>query len=202
MKKHILNTLFLSLALTAVPSFAGLINVSKITITPSTLNTEGWLQVSEVVAIETITGNDLALSSAGATATGSSNWPGSNANFAIDGNGPSPFPNIFHSNENNGSSFLDIVLATPSELDAILLFGRTDCCSSRDIYNISLFDSNGSLLFSKNDLDATSASHSVTINLPHTTNIPSPTAIWLIGFGLIVLVRIQKKSLKISMLAV
>jgi len=136
------------------------VGVSVIEITPSTLNSEGWLQVSEVVATETGTGNNLALSTAGATATGSSNWPDSSPNYSIDGVAPNSFPHIFHSNENI-TPFLRIKLAYPSQLDSIKLFGRTDCCSFRDIYNIRLYDSKGILLYSINDLDATASSHSV-----------------------------------------
>ncbi|NOR81181.1 MAG: PEP-CTERM sorting domain-containing protein [Methyloprofundus sp.] len=193
MKKYLLNAFFISL-IVSDPSFAGLIDVSKIVITPSTLNTSGWLQVSEVNAIETGTGNDLALSSVGAVATGSSDWPSSSANFAIDSSAPSPFPQIFHSNENDGTSFLNIVLASPSELDSITLFGRAGCCSNRDIYNIALFDSSGSLLFGANDLNATSSFHSVSIDLPNTANsVPEPAVVWLLASGLVGLIGMKKK---------
>lgn len=89
-------------------SSASIANVSKIEITASALNIEGWLQVSEVVATQTGTGLDVALASAGATANGSSDWPGSSPNYAIDGVQPAAFPQIFHSNENNHTSFLNI----------------------------------------------------------------------------------------------
>jgi len=187
MKKYIINTVFALLVITSNTSFAFIINdVSKIVITPSVLNTQGWLQISEVIATETGTGNDLALSSMGAVATGSSNWPGSSPNYAINGIAPSSFPYIFHSNENNGSSFLNIELASPSELDSITLFGRTDCCSFRDIYDIALFNSSGILLFQANDLDATGSSHSVSINIPKApASVPEPASLALMALGFI-----------------
>lgn len=187
MNTYFKNALYALLVITSSSSFAGLVDVSKIVITASTLNTQGWLQISEIIATETATGDDLALSSMGATAIGSSNWSGSDANFAIDGIAPAPFPQIFHSNENDASTFLSIDLASPSELDSITLFGRVGCCSFRDIYNIMLLDSNGALLFQANDLDATGTSHSVSIGLPNTAsnNVPEPAALMMMGLGLI-----------------
>lgn len=161
---------FLILAMSHV-CVAGLTGVSRIEITPSKQNKEGWLQVSEVVATETFTGNDLALSSAGANAFGSSNWPGSSPNFAIDGKAPDRFPNIFHSNENDRTSFLIIDLASPAELDSITLFGRTDCCRKRDHYNIRLFDAQGREIFSRDNLNATGrGKHRIDINLRNVIN--------------------------------
>lgn len=190
-KKNLFSTLFfLLLSCTSSLSFAGLINVSVIKITPSVLNTSGWLQVSEVIASETGTGNDLALSSALATATGSSNWSGSSPNNAIDGVAPAAFPNIFHSNENDGTSFLSITLAAPSELDWIEIFGRTDgCCSERDIYDLELFDNQGTSLFVASNLYATQIQdHQTRILLTGSnTNIPTPGTLVLLAAALLAL---------------
>jgi len=175
-------------------SLAGLIGVSEIRITPSALNTSGWLQISEVIAGETGTGNDLALASAGATATGSSDWPTSSPTFAIDGIGPSPFPSIFHSNENNGSSYLSIVLGTPSELDFILIFGRTDCCSRRDFYDLELLDITGNSLYTAFDLDASGDKHATGVRLPD-TSVPTPSSLALLALGLIGFAANRKRKI-------
>jgi hypothetical protein len=201
MKQYLANTVLALLVMTSNPSFAFLTDVTKIVVTPSTLNGSGWLQISEVIATETGTGNDLALASMGAVASGSSNWPGSSPNYAIDGIAPAGFPSIFHSNENNGSSFLNIELASPSELDSITLYGRTNCCSYRDIFNIALFNSIGDLLFEASDLNATGSSHSVSLTLPDAAaNVPEPTTLALMALGIAGFGFTRKKCLKLIIL--
>ncbi len=163
-------------------SVAGVQNVSKIVIRPSTLTpiSQRYLQVSEVVATENGTGKDLALSSAGATAIGESTWPGSSAQYAIDGIKPAGFPNIYHPASGHTSSRLTILLNSPSDLASLTVFGRTDCCSYRDRYNIELYDAENNILFSQNNLDARDSSHATSINLPDIlfTSNTDPVANW------------------------
>ncbi len=195
MKTTLKLSTFLFLGLFGLMANAVTINVSEIRITPSTLNVDGWLQVTEVVAIETGTGNDLALTSAGATATGSSNFPiGTSPDFAIDGIQASPFPEMFHSNENDLSSFLSITLAAPSTLDSVTIIHRTnDCCFHRDFYNLSLFDSNGSLLYSENDLDGTNGRITTNLNA-NAAAVPIPAAIWLFGTAILGLIGMKRRK--------
>jgi len=184
MTKNLLTTLFgLSIALLSNASIAGLINISEIRIT-NTNNTH--LQISELVASETGTGNDLALASAGASTASSGTWGGLDLEgFAIDGNAPAAFPSIYHS-ENSGFSdaFLSIFLASPAELDYILIFGRVGCCSDRDIYDVSFLDGDGNELYSASGLDATNERHRTGLKLPD-TSIPEPASLALFGLGLV-----------------
>jgi hypothetical protein len=106
-----------------------------------------WLQIAELQAIEAITGKNVALASNGATAVGSSNYAGTNPGKAIDGICPAKYPDIFHSNGPGAAEFLEITLDQPANLASLTLYGRVDF-SSRDSYNITIFNSEGATLFS------------------------------------------------------
>jgi hypothetical protein len=167
-------------------SMAGLIGVSEIKITNSINN---WLQVAEVIAIETGTGDDLALTTAGATGSSSGNYGPSGSGhseeaFAIDGDTSGNWYNdeIYHSIA-IVPAWLSISLSTASELDQLILYGRTDCCSNRDIYDVELFDVNGTLLYTVSNQSANNNSHSVAINLPDTSSVPEPSTLLLMGLG-------------------
>lgn len=169
-------------------SMAGLIGVSEIKITNSINN---WLQVAEVIAIETGTGDDLALTTAGATGSSSGNYGPSGSGhseeaFAIDGDTSGNWHNndLYHSSSTvTPLAWLSISLSTASELDQLILYGRTDCCSVRDIYDIELFDVNGTLLYTASSQSANNNSHSVAINLPDTSTVPEPSTLLLMGLG-------------------
>ncbi len=131
---------------------AALINVSEIRISSAV---DDWLQVSEFVAWNNSTNSDLALLSSGATVSASDFYTGkrscnansSDASCAIDGVAFVDYPNIFHGNNPNSfDTVLTIMLAAPSTIDWIEIFGRNGCCQKRDVYNISFYDSAGNNL--------------------------------------------------------
>jgi len=181
--KRIKIGLLASLAIASSSANAGLVNVSEILIKNSQPT---YIQISEVVATETGSGNDLALASAGATAFGSGTWSStSSPDKAIDGLGPLDYPNMYHSDGSGSDEFLKIVLASASELDSLTLFGRTGCCSSRDVFDVFMYGNTGDLLFSGQNYSAANTSHSVTIDLPDTSvSVPEPASLALIGLGL------------------
>ena len=151
---------------------AGLIGVTDIRITSAILT---WLQVSEVAAIRTSDSMDAALASQGAVATSSGFGFAGLPSFAINGIGPNSHTmGEFHSDTPDFGEFLNIALSGPTELDSITIFGRTDCCSGRDLYNLQLLDTNGMVLFAANNLDARGSRHQVTVALPDTSNNQIP----------------------------
>jgi len=140
---------------------------------------EAYLQVAEVVAIQAGTGVDVALASKGATALGSSNYPGaSSASYAIDGSTFGGYPNIFHS-AGGVNDMLTITFASSYDLSGLSVFGRTDCCSYRDIYDVRFYDAAGSLLYTQLGASANNAAHQAVVD------VPEPGSLALIAGGLL-----------------
>ena len=158
---------------------AALIGADTITIT-NAIST--YLQVAEVVATQAGTGADVALASNGATATAPDQYSGSSgpAN-AIDGNlgGNYYTDGIYHSAGYPGS--LTVTFAAPADLSSLTLYGRTDCCGDRDVYNVVIDNAAGAQIYS-GTLDATGASHSATVSFG---DVPEPAtwALMLVGMG-------------------
>ena len=96
-------------------------------------------QVAEVQAFEAGTGTNVALQSQGGVATAISWAHGSIPGDANDGNtrGEWGAGSVWHSSGGMGS-WLTITLNAPTDLDAVRLWGRTDCCQNRqnDFYLI------------------------------------------------------------------
>jgi len=189
-QKLTLRFAFLTLLGFSMPTFAGISDVSFIEVFSAVPT---WLQESEVVATQSGTGTDVALATNGATATNFGGmWNGGDSPaFAIDGIYPASFPQIYHSS-GNPADFLKITLASPATLSSVSIYGRTDCCSERDIYNVMLFNQQGELLYQVANLDATNASHFATINLP----VPEPEtyAMMMVGLGIMGAVVRRKKQ--------
>lgn len=162
-KKAFICALLLSISST---TYAGLTGVKAIVISPAQLNKSGWLQVSEVVATQTGTGKDLALNSVGAVASGTASYSNeSNPSNIISGVGPDAYPRIFHSKKNDRSAWVKATLKTVAELDSITIYGRAKGNSRRDVYDISVLNNDGEVIFSKRNLSASNKSNSVSVSL-------------------------------------
>ena len=183
MLKSSLAVLALAAATFANPAQAGLIGVQSIVITSAVSPT---LQVAEFQAFQTGTGNNVALASAGAVASTTSGiWNGdSTPGKAIDNAFSNlTFPNMYH-NAPGTVGNLKITLAAAQELASFSIYGRSDCCSERDVYNVSFFGTDGKLLHSALSANANNALHMVNVALPNTA-VPEPTSIALIGLGML-----------------
>jgi hypothetical protein len=185
----------LGLALLPQTAEAGFIGVKSIKVT-SALSGPEWFHVSEVVATQTGTGIDVALSANGALASSYSNYPGTSPFYAIDGIFPASHPNHYHSGSTNTSvEFLKINFFAAYELDSIALYGRTDCCSYKDIYNVTLLDVNDNVLYSATGLNANNVNHMAFLQLPdNSTQVPEPASISLVACGLAALTMLRGKT--------
>ena len=168
-----ITTLILStLLLLSSNANATLMGVSYIEIT-NEINT--WLQVAEVVALDT-EGNDVALA-ATATATAPDQWSWkSGPEKAIDGitAGSYGAGQIFHEGSPYTNDPLTITFNSIQTLSTIQIFGRTDCCTNRDVYRVTYFDDQGSAITS------------AVMNAGDVTNvIPEPSTIAIFALGIL-----------------
>ncbi len=181
MKKIILAAALAALA--AVPANAvSIIGATKITVT-NALNT--WLQVAELQAFDF--GNvNVAFSGNGgsATGTGGAYDPFATPDKAIDGNtgGDYYVDTIFHPAVEAGTQ-LDVTFAAPTNLQSLTIWGRRDCCSNRDLYNVSIFAGN-TLLFS-GQIDSRVEPGSVFFQAAPGVPEPQTWAMLIAGFGLV-----------------
>lgn len=156
-----------------------------------------YIQIAEVIATQTGTGNDVALASAGATASAFESYSycagTCDAGRAIDGVFPSAYPDIYHSESVVGhpGQYLQIDLAGSFDLSSLTIYGRSHSdywdgandYSFRDTYNVQIFDADGGLLYT-GVLDGTQAHGSATTVVFDVESTPLPAALPLFVSGL------------------
>lgn len=157
---------------------AGLIGVNTIEIS-NAINE--WLQVAEF-EIYDLSNVNVALTG---TASAPDSWNVfSTPDKAIDGNRDGVFNNqsLFHEGNPRTGDTLLVTLLAPTDISGFSIFGRTDCCSARDVYNITFRDANGSIIQQERAVDATGAGNSASVSY-----VPTPAPLALMFIGLCVL---------------
>ena len=168
-------------------SAATIVGATKVHIT-SAATSDAYLQVAELVAMD-FGGMDVAYTGHGGSVFAPDQYSStSEPGNAIDGKLPFDrsyydAPGIYHSQFNSGG-YLNVFFA-PTTLSSLSIYGRTDCCSQRDIYNITILNAANQSLYT-GVLDASGSSHmaSVTFSRPAGL-VPEPAgwALMLLGFG-------------------
>lgn len=153
-------------------AYAGLIGVKSIEITNGAGGS--FVQIREIEAFNTSAVN-VAASSNGGVATATSNWPGFPPANAIDGN----LLTDFYSGSPSG--ILTITFAAVQELDLFKIFSRNNCCTDRNIFNVSFLNGGGDVLATYTDLDL-SSTHFAEVTF---ATVPEPSILAMFGVGLL-----------------
>ena len=161
-----------------------------------------WLQVAEVVALD-FSNFNVALATNGGVA---SSLPGDQYSLlylagADDGpenanDGVMPYaqgyswpgsglPGIYHNGVPGPGSYLDITFLAQATLSSLSIYGRTDCCGDRDLYNVNIRNADGQSIFS-GQIDARNNDRFGTLIFERPGAIPEPAtwALMIGGFGM------------------
>lgn len=178
--KSIIGTAAAAFAVAAASAPADAAVVVKKIVIKNGLATPDYIQVAELQAISG--GSNVALAVNGGIASATSSYPlaGSNPGMTIDGiTGGNYYTDGVWASATPGSfEALTITLGNAYALSALNFYGRTDCCSNRDVFDYILYDANDVVVGSGK---VNAISNFATVALPE----PATWAMMLMGFGMI-----------------
>lgn len=167
----------------ATPSYATVYGVASVTVSSGLPD---YLQIGEVIATQAGTGTDVALASQGSTVSAYSTYANNLASFTTDGSDATTYGSIYHSAGNSSAEYLKVVFASLANLSSLTIYGRSDCCTARDLYNVTLNDAQGGVLYTgqiDGRADGTQG-YTLQVSAPiRDTSVPEPASIALLGAG-------------------
>ncbi|MDA0823516.1 MAG: hypothetical protein O3C28_13995 [Proteobacteria bacterium] len=187
----------LLLALSSVHA-ARVTGVSTIRVTTTS---SGVLQIAEVVALDA-DGVDVALAGTATTNSSSLGFGSLEAN-AINGitdggcdasgctpdeTSPEAGHGIYHSLF-GFTQFFEVHFNAPTDIFALSIFGRRDCCSERDVYDVLLLDEGDAVLFFGSEQSADNPLHEAVI----ISAVPLPAALLTFGASILGLMGVVKR---------
>lgn len=141
-----------------------------------------YLQIIDVQALEVGSLDNVASAAEGASASAVTSGFATSPDGAIDG----LLSTYYHSSTAGASERLTIQLGRVATLTSLSITGRSDCCRSRDFWNVSIFGAEDALLFtSQFDARQTLGSVARVEFAPPVGGVPEPStwAIMILGFG-------------------
>jgi len=177
---------------------ATLVGASQVHVTSTDAT---YLQIAELLAFDFGGTNVAYAGNMGTVAALNQYSAESEPSNAIDGLYPRSYydaPGIYHS-MGTSLDYLNVFFGAPTNLASLTIYGRTDCCTSRDIFNVSILNARDEILYS-GVLDAR-ANGSATITFDQPVSVPEP-ATWLMmlaGFGAVgAVLRRRQRALAAS----
>lgn len=173
----------LGLSVAAVP--AGAVSIIGATQVHVTSADATYLQIAELLAFD-IDGDNVAFAGLGGSVAAANQYDATTQpSNAIDGLFPRSYadsPGIYHS-AGTPMDFLNVFFAAPANLSSLTIYGRTDCCAFRDLYDVTIRNAGNQILYS-GQLDARTTG-SATVTFDRAAAIPEPAtwALLLAGFG-------------------
>lgn len=202
MKKIIQISGFIGLLGFVGLSQAALMNVASVQFSASSLTSATKkLYISEVVLAQQGSGNDLALTTAGAIAGGTAKQGQKKANYAIDGNVPTSAPAkyAYHFRvKNNTLPTLTIKLAQLGNIDTLNVFGKLK--KQKNYLGVRFLDIKGNTIYQIKNLKKVLRKNKYQpLSLPNRvgatlSSVPIPASVWLFISGLVGVAAVARRK--------